>query len=87
MMRWTAPAATECAVDLLFTGCDTTTTVATAYAGGVLFADGAISQNGDEAYGSTVVTLEAGQTIDLLVDANGDRYWDSTCVDAFLTCR
>jgi hypothetical protein len=85
-LRWTAPVATECAVEAFFTGCDNTSTIATAYAGGVPFADGRISGS-EELYGTTSVTLAAGETIDLLVDPDGDSAYDATCVEAILLCR
>ena len=86
-MRWTAPVATECTFEVIFTGCDNTSTIATAYAAGTVFADGLIDGNGEEVYGTTRVAMAAGDTLDLIVDANGDKNYDSTCIDAFLFCR
>ncbi len=86
-MRWTAPVATECTFEVIFTGCDNTSTIATAYAAGTVFADGLIDGNGEDVYGTTRVAMAAGDTLDLIVDANGDKNYDSTCIDAFLFCR
>lgn len=85
-IRWTAPVATTCAVDVVFSGQDDTTAVATSFAG-VLLTGGELSGWGDTVPVMGTFPLRAGDTVDFTVGMNGTYYFDSTGLEGTLACE
>ncbi len=86
-VRWTAPAATQCQVDVTFSGRDSTSTLVGVYFGGVRMDGGEVS-----GFGATVplvgfFNIAAGDSVVFTVGPNGAYYFDSTGLAGTLSCR
>ncbi len=87
VLRWTAPASTECQVAVTFDGRDSTTTAVATYVGGVLLSGGVVSGFGATVPVSGTFLVSAGDTVDFSVGMDGNYYYDSTGLVGTLACR
>ena len=87
IVRWTAPVDTQCQVDVVFDGRDSTTTVVATYFGGVLMTEGEITGVGVTVPIEGSFRVAAGDTVDFSVGMNGNYVYDSTGLEGTLTCR
>ncbi len=86
VLRWTAPASTECSVEVVFSGCDSTSTNVLVYAGEILLEDDYVDGIAETVSVTTIVPVGANENVDFVVLPNGTQYYDSTCVVGSLAC-